>query len=154
MSRHVRVAVQRATRLRHLPSDRKLRQWASAALLGVGHRRAAELVIRLVNEAEGRRLNRVWRHKDYATNVLSFPVELPKDVRSPLLGDLVICAPVVRREAEAQGKLLEAHWAHLTVHGTLHLLGFEHATRRQAEEMEALEIRIVTRLGFSDPYTA
>lgn len=148
----VEVTVQRATRLRGLPSERQFRRWVSAALRGAGHRRAAELAIRLVNAAEGRRLNRVWRHKDYATNVLAFPAQLPAGLRSPLLGDLVICAPVVRREAEEQGKSPEAHWAHLTVHGTLHLLGHDHVGRREAAEMEFLETAILAKLGFPAPY--
>ncbi|MBU6470981.1 MAG: rRNA maturation RNase YbeY, partial [Gammaproteobacteria bacterium] len=90
--------------------------------------------------------------RDYATNVLSFPAELPRGVRSPLLGDLVICAPVVRREAKAQHKTLKAHWAHLTVHGTLHLLAYDHATEVQAQAMEPLETSILTELGFPAPY--
>lgn len=151
---YLRVAVQRATRLRGLPSDRKFRRWVAAALAGAGHRRTAELAIRLVNGAEGRRLNRAWRNKDYATNVLAFPAGLPKGLRSSLLGDLVICAPVVRREAAEQGKPLEAHWAHLTVHGTLHLLSYDHVAKRQAEKMESLEIAILAKLGFPNPYAA
>ena len=148
----IRVTIQRATRLPGLPSDAMFRRWASAALHSAGHRRAAELVIRLVNEVEGRRFNHRWRHRDYATNVLSFPAELPRGVRSPLLGDLVICAPVVRREAKVQHKAVKAHWAHLTVHGTLHLLGYDHETAAQARPMEALETTVLVELGFRDPY--
>lgn len=154
MTAKLRVTVQRATRLRGLPTDRKFQQWVAAALRGAGHRRSTELTIRLVNEAEGRRLNHRWRRRDYATNVLSFPAELPQGLRSLLLGDLVICAPVVRREAAQQGKLPEAHWAHLTVHGTLHLLGYDHVGKRQAAEMESLETTILAKLGFPDPYAA
>lgn len=154
MSVKLQVTIQRATRLRGLPSDRMFRQWVAAALRGAGHRRATELTIRLVNEAEGRRLNYRWRHKNYATNVLSFLSDLPAGLRSPLLGDLVICAPVVRREAKAQHKTVKAHWAHLTVHGTLHLLGYDHVGLRQAAEMESLERVILGKLGFSDPYAA
>lgn len=148
----VRVTVQRVTRLRNLPRDKKFALWVDAVLRGAGYRRAAELAIRLVNEAEGCRLNREWRHKNYATNVLAFPAKLPKALHSPLLGDLVICAPVVRREAAEQDKPLEAHWAHLTVHGTLHLLGFDHQTQAEAHTMEAMEAAIVAKLGFPDPY--
>lgn len=151
---NTRITVQHATRLRGLPSQKKFQLWVVAALRSAGDRRRAELAIRLVNEAEGRRLNREWRHKDHATNVLAFPAKLPKTLRSPLLGDLVICAPVVRREAAEQGKPLEAHWAHLTVHGTLHLLGYDHAAKRQAAEMESLETTILAKLGFPDPYSA
>lgn len=150
----VDVTIQRATRQPGLPSDRQFRRWVSAALRGAGHRHATELTIRLVNEAEGRRLNHRWRRRDYATNVLSFPAGLPQGLRSPLLGDLVICAPVVRREAAQQGKLPEAHWAHLTVHGTLHLLGYDHVGKRKAAKMESLETAILGKLGFSDPYAA
>ena len=152
MSPRVRVTVQRATRARGLPSDRTLRQWTGAALRGAGHRSAAEVVIRLVNAAEGRKLNRTWRHRDYATNVLAFPADLPKSLRSRLLGDLVICAPVVRREALQQGKPPAAHWAHLTVHGTLHLLGYDHETQAQARKMETRERAVLAALGYPDPY--
>ena len=152
MTAPVRVTLQRATRVRGLPSQEMLQRWVTAALRGAGYRRAAELAIRLVNAAEGRRLNRAWRHRNYATNVLAFPARLPEALRSPLLGDLVICAPVVRREAAEQGKPLEAHWAHLTVHGTLHLLGFDHQTKAGAHAMEAKETAILTKLGFPDPY--
>lgn len=154
MTAELKLTVQRATRLRALPSDRLFQRWVNASLRGSGRRGAAEVVIRLVNAAEGRRLNHRWRQRNYATNVLAFPAELLADLRSPLLGDLVICAPVVRCEAAEQGKRLEAHWAHLTVHGTLHLLGYDHISRRQAVAMESLEVAILAKLGFPDPYTA
>lgn len=150
----LRLTVQRATRLHGLPGDAMFRRWVSAALAGAGHRRPAEIVIRLVNEAEGRRLNLRWRHRDYATNVLSFPAELPRGLHSGLLGDLVICAPVVRREARVQNKPPAAHWAHLVVHGTLHLLGHDHETAAEAGVMESLETAILGKLGFSDPYVS
>lgn len=133
-----------------LPTRKQLQRWVAAALNG--QRDAAEVSIRIVGEAEGAELNRTWRHKDYATNVLSFPAELPPGIRSPLLGDLVICAPVVIREAAEQGKSPEAHWAHLVVHGTLHLLGYDHETEAEAEAMEALETRMLAGLGYPDPY--
>ncbi len=97
-------------------------------------------------------LNRRYRHRDYATNVLSFPVELPAGIATPLIGDLVICAPVVAREAAAQGKPARAHWAHLSVHGVLHLLGHDHIVEADATRMEALERRILATLGIADPY--
>ncbi len=149
MTGKLRVTVQRATRLRKLPADADFTRWVRAALRGRG---AAELVIRIVDATEGRRLNRRWRGKDRATNVLSFPAGLPVGVALPLLGDLVICAPAVAREAAEQGKTLAAHWAHLTVHGTLHLLGYDHATEAQAVVMEPLETAILGTLGFPDPY--
>lgn len=133
-----------------LPAAQTLRRMAEAALQTCG--RDAALSIRLVDEPEGRTLNRDYRHKDYATNVLSFPVELPEGVPVDWLGDLVLCAPVVAREASEQGKTLRAHYAHLVVHGVLHLLGFDHENKRDAERMEAEERRILAQLGIADPY--
>lgn len=133
-----------------LPSAASFRKWAAAA--ADGRIRRADLAIRLVDEKEGRALNRHYRGKDYATNVLSFPAELPEGVDLPLLGDLVLCAPVVAREAAEQGKPLAAHYAHLTVHGVLHLLGMDHEDEREAEAMEAIEREILAELGLPDPY--
>lgn len=137
---------------RGVPTSASFRRWAEAALQGARHQKPAELSIRIVGAREGRVLNRQYRSKDYATNVLSFPVELPRGVASPLLGDLVICAPVVAREAHEQGKSPRDHYAHLTVHGVLHLLGFDHGNERDATRMEALETRILASLGIADPY--
>ena len=139
-----------------LPAAVSFRKWVAAAL--EGRIREADLAIRIVDAREGRALNRHYRGKDYATNVLSFPadaaegVKLPKGVKMPLLGDLVICAPVVAREAKEQRKPLAAHYAHLTVHGTLHLLGWDHEDAREAECMERLEREILAGLGVADPY--
>jgi probable rRNA maturation factor len=124
----------------------------AAALRGGGRRKPAEVAIRIVGAEEGRAFNRDYRGKDYATNVLSFPAELPPGVDLPLLGDLAICAPVVEREAAEQHKRPRDHWAHLTVHGTLHLLGYDHLRDAEAEAMEALETRILASLGIADPY--
>ena len=135
-----------------IPSPVSFRRWVEAALAGARRRQAAELSIRIVGTREGRTLNRTYRGKDYATNVLSFPVDLPPGVRLPLLGDIAICAPVVRREAAEQGKPVAHHWAHLTVHGVLHLLGYDHIEDAEAVRMEALETRILKGLGISDPY--
>jgi probable rRNA maturation factor len=135
------------------PSEVQFRQWCALAL----RQRTAdsELTIRLVDEAEGRELNNTWRHKDYATNVLSFPADVPDEFLDiPLLGDLVICVPVVAREAAEQSKTLDAHWAHLVIHGCLHLLGYDHIDDEEAEEMEALERTLLEELGFPDPYAA
>lgn len=137
---------------RGVPTSASFRRWAEAALAGARHRQSAELAIRIVDAREGRALNARYRSKDYATNVLSFPIELPRGVSSPLLGDLVICAPVVAREAREQGKPSRGHYAHLTVHGVLHLLGFDHQNPADAERMEALETRILASLGIPDPY--
>ena len=125
--------------------------WAAAAA-GIRGRHA-EVSVRIVGRREGRRLNAQWRGKDYATNVLSFPAEgLPRALRPRPLGDLVLCAPVVADEARAQGKTLAAHWAHLVVHGVLHLLGHDHEHDAEAQRMERQERRILARLGFPDPY--
>ena len=125
------------------PASALIRRWALAALRG-----DAEVTVRLVGEAEGRRLNRDYRGKDYATNVLTFVYG-----ESELLaGDLVLCVPVVAREAAEQGKPLEGHFAHLIVHGMLHLQGFDHEASDEAEEMEALETRVLATLGYPDPY--
>ena len=140
------VSIQRASRAAHIPSDRLLRRWARAALA-----RPASVTLRLVAEAEGRRLNREFRGKDYATNVLTF-VYQDGARGAPLAGDVVICAPVVAREARDQGKPAQAHYAHLVVHGLLHLQGHDHEDPREAGRMERRERRILGELGFADPY--
>jgi len=133
-----------------VPACDAFRAWADAAL--AGRRERAELCVRVVDVAEGEALNARYRGKAYATNVLSFPAELPPELGLPLLGDLVLCAPVVLREAHEQGKPADAHWAHLTVHGVLHLLGFDHVHPDEAETMEALERAVLARCGYPDPY--
>ena len=137
-----------------LPAAVSFRKWVAAAL--AGRIREADLALRVVGTKEGRALNRHYRGKDYATNVLSFPAELPEGlpegVKLPLLGDIVLCAPVVAREAREQKKTLAAHYAHLTVHGTLHLLGWNHEDAREADCMEQLEREILAELGIGDPY--
>ena len=148
------VGVSYAVPRRGVPAPASFRRWAEAALHDAHHRKPAELSIRIVGAREGRALNRQYRGKDYATNVLSFPVELPRGVASPLLGDLVICAAVVAREAREQAKPPRDHYAHLTVHGVLHLLGFDHQNERGAVRMETLETRILAGLGIADPYAA
>lgn len=150
------VAVGYAVPRAGIPAAVSFRKWVGAAL--DGRIREADLAIRIVDAREGRALNRHYRGKDYATNVLSFPadvaegIKLPKGVFLPLLGDLVLCAPVIAREALAQGKPLAAHYAHLTVHGALHLLGWDHEDSRDAECMEQLEREILAGLGVPDPY--
>ena len=151
-ARPLKLTVDRqiATRAARLPSTSKLRRWIASTL--ARHRGRRSIAVRLVDPAESRRLNATYRSRDRATNVLSFvaPVRQPGDER--LLGDLVICAPVVAAEARAQGKTIEAHWAHLVVHGTLHLLGYDHARPRAARAMEAREVAILSRLGYANPY--
>ncbi len=150
------VAVGYATPRAGVPAAPSFRRWVAAALQG--RIREADVAIRIVGEDEGRALNRHYRGKDYATNVLSFPGELPPDVKlpkgvtMPLMGDIVLCAPVVVREAQEQAKPLNAHYAHLTVHGVLHLLGMDHQDEREAECMEQLEREILALLGIEDPY--
>ncbi|MCD9045868.1 rRNA maturation RNase YbeY [Luteimonas sp. MHLX1A] len=148
------IAVGYAVPRKGVPAAASFRRWARAAL--EGRIRQADLAIRVVDTAEGQALNRHYRGKDYATNVLSFPADLPEGlppgVRLPLLGDLVICAPVVEGEAREQGKPLNAHYAHLTVHGVLHLLGWDHDNDVEAEAMEQLEREILAGLGVDDPY--
>ena len=142
--------VQRASRCTDLPSDEQIRNWVLAALRD--GRDTAELSVRIVDEEESRQLNCQYRGKDKPTNVLSFPAELPEELDLPLLGDLVICAPVVAEEAEQQRKALLAHWAHMVVHGTLHLLGYDHIEDSDAEIMERLETELLAGLGIADPY--
>ncbi|MFI4967404.1 MAG: rRNA maturation RNase YbeY [Gammaproteobacteria bacterium] len=149
-SEGVVLSVENASRESGVPAEADLRRWVDAAL--AGRRVEAELSIRIVGEVEGAALNATYRHKQGATNVLSFPAELPAGVPLPVLGDLVICAPVVTREAQEQGKSPEAHWAHLVVHGCLHLLDFDHETEIQAAEMESLERNILASMGYPDPY--
>jgi probable rRNA maturation factor len=142
--------LQIATEAPDLPSEDDIRRWVEAA---VGDAMAeAQLTVRIVDEAEIRELNATYRGKDYATNVLSFPFEAPPGVDIPLLGDIVVCAAVVAREAAEQEKPLQAHWAHMVIHGTLHLLGYDHIEEADAEEMEGLEIRLLADLGYANPY--
>ncbi|MDX7776564.1 rRNA maturation RNase YbeY [Aeromonas hydrophila] len=133
-----------------LPSEAQLQGWLDGTILGF--QQEAEVTVRIVDEAESNELNLTYRGKDKPTNVLSFPFEAPPGLELPLLGDLVICRQVVEREAAEQGKPLMAHWAHMVVHGSLHLLGYDHIEDDEAEEMEALERDIMQELGFADPY--
>ena len=140
----LRLAVQGHSRFKGLPARATLARWIRLALEG-----DAEITLRFVGSAEGRRLNRDYRGKDYATNVLSFPYEAGERI----CGDLVLCVPVVNSEAAEQGKLPEAHYAHMVVHGMLHLQGYDHETgRKDAQRMEALEREILDDLGYPDPY--
>jgi probable rRNA maturation factor len=168
------VTVQMASSRRGVPHARNLNRWAQAASAVAPSARNRKkslprtdnelaLTIRVVGAAESRRLNRTWRNKDKPTNVLSFPAaplspgatgEPPRFPAKEFseLGDLAICAPVVAREAREQGKTLQAHWAHMVVHGVLHLLGYDHETDRDAEVMEARETKILAQFGYLDPY--
>ena len=153
MTVKLKLHLQRASTASSLPAKADLKRWALAAL---GERPATprvELSLRLVDEAESADLNQRYRGKAGPTNVLSFPFEPPPGIKGPrYLGDLVICVPVVVREAAEQVKAPEAHWAHLVVHGVLHLLGYDHLDEAEAQEMEALETRLLANLGFPPPY--
>ena len=139
----LKIYIQYASELANIPDKKQFSKWAKAAL-----RVDTEVTIRLVDEAEGRELNLTYRGKDYATNVLTFVLD-----ESPvLMGDIVMCAPVVAAEAAAQHKSLAAHYAHLTVHGILHLHGYDHEKEAPAELMEALETAILAKLGYANPY--
>ena len=149
----IELDLQLASTAPELPELDEFQRWCELAL----RQRSgdSELTIRLVDEEEGRALNNTYRHKDYPTNVLSFPADVPDELLDiPLLGDLVVCAPVVAREASEQRKTLQAHWAHLVIHGCLHLLGYDHMDDAEAEEMEALERALLAELGHPDPYAA
>lgn len=139
------IEVQIVSKLSGIPGERAFKKWLLAALP-----KPTELALRVVNAAEGRELNSAFRGKDYATNVLTFVYHEKKSAL--LMGDIVLCAPIVAREARAQGKTLEAHYAHLTTHGALHLAGMDHATLFMARAMEKKEIAILAALGFSNPY--
>ena len=162
MSDALQVEVQYATSRRNVPHARSLKRWATAAYCsGLWPRTAARgpqpfsrfLTLRIVGSPESRSLNRTWRGKDKPTNVLSFPAgDVPAGGGGAPLGDIAICVPVVLREAREQGKLRTAHWAHMVVHGVLHLLGYDHVKPRDAKLMEAREVEILAQFGYADPY--
>jgi len=133
-----------------VPSQQQFQQWVDLALQQVTE--DCELSIRLVDEAESAELNGTYRGKDYPTNVLSFPFEAPVEIEPILLGDLVVCVPIVHKEAIEQNKPVEHHWAHMVVHGCLHLLGYDHIDDDEAQEMESLETTLLKSLAISDPY--
>ena len=135
-----------------VPDEDDIRAWIAATLAGRTTREELEISVRLVDVEEMSALNRKYRGKPGPTNVLSFPAGLPADLGLPHLGDIVICAPVVRSEAVQQGKDPNAHWAHMTVHGTLHLLGYDHCEEAEADVMEAQESAILNQLHYANPY--
>ena len=143
MEKSFKLTVQYATSSPKIPTRPQFRRWVKAALM-----QDAEIVLRLVDEPEGRDLNQQFRHKNYATNVLTF---VYNDMQ-PLTGDIVLCAPIVRQQAQQQHKELLAHYAHLTVHGILHLQGYDHIEDDEAAEMEQLETQILAKLNYADPY--
>lgn len=144
------IEIQRIFASQGQPDQQQIQLWIDTALDDV--EQDTEIVVRIVDEQESAELNQQYRHKAGATNILSFPVEVPDGIELNLLGDLVICAPVLEREAKEQGKLLTHHWAHILVHGILHLLGYDHIDEAEAELMEAKEIAILNKLHINNPY--
>jgi probable rRNA maturation factor len=142
------ITIQRASQIANIPNDRALRKWISAATNTVT--KPVEITLRIVNVSEARNLNSAFRGKDYATNVLTFVYSEPK--AKVLQGDIVLCTQILAREAREQGKPINAHYAHLVVHGVLHLAGFDHEIEKDAKKMEAREAKIVMELGFLHPY--
>ncbi|MFI4957219.1 MAG: rRNA maturation RNase YbeY [Gammaproteobacteria bacterium] len=153
----IEIDIQIASEFKPLPSEEQLTRWATAVLEQQQH--PGSLTLRIVDEAEITELNHHYRGKQKPTNVLSFPMEAPSEEElallgesDALLGDIIICAPIVAAEATAQGKTVEAHFAHMVVHGTLHLLGYDHVTPALADIMEPLEIEILSSMQFANPY--
>lgn len=145
------IDIQYVSKAADLPNSEMINSWVNAALQSIDEQNP-ELTIRIVDEVEAQELNEKWRQRSYPTNVLSFPFESPPGVNIPLLGDIIICAAVVKREAAEQQKSVESHWAHMIIHGCLHLLGYDHIDDYEANIMENLEIDILHRLGYSNPY--
>ena len=150
-SLRLHVFVQNNAGRRGVPVAHSFERWVDAALAG-RHKGRTQVNVVLFDEAAGRGMNRQYRGKDYATNVLSFPYEPSPRDKTGLLGDLVMCPPVIAREAAQQGKRLRDHYAHLTIHGVLHLLGYDHQVPTEAKRMEGLEIRILAGFGIANPY--
>ena len=146
----IELVVQNVSAAADLPTENDIRPWVESAL--ADYPDAAAVTIRMVDEQEGRKLNQQFRNRDYATNVLSFPADVPGIIDLPDLGDIVLCVPVIAREAVEQGKNPMDHWAHLVVHGVLHLLGHDHGEAEQAKAMESMEMGILKKLGISNPY--
>lgn len=150
------LVVQNDDAIGNVPEETQILNWAQAAINRAGtallHHDPYEFTVRVIGLEESQGLNHDYRGKDYPTNVLSFPFEAPADVDVAILGDLAICAPIVANEAQEQGKSLTAHWAHMVIHGTLHLLGFDHIDDDEAEQMEALETELLAGFGFPNPY--
>jgi probable rRNA maturation factor len=144
------IDIQRVFESPNQPSDTQLELWVNTVLTNLNEE--FELTIRIVDDMESSQLNETYRHKKGATNILSFPFEVPDEVELNLLGDLVICASVLEREAIEQNKSLHNHWAHIVIHGTLHLLGYDHIEDLEAEEMEAKEIAFLQTLSIPNPY--
>lgn len=148
--RQLSLDIQIASSAQNIPDEAKFDHWLAAAL--DQRQEPSEVSLRIVDPEEMQTLNFQYRQKDKPTNVLSFPAEFPEELDLPLLGDIVICAPIIEQEAQEQGKTTEAHWAHMLIHGTLHLLGYDHIEEKDAQEMEALEAQILNKLDYPNPY--
>ncbi len=144
------LELQLASACTPIPSAAQIQHWVDTAL--AAYTEPLEVVVRIVDVAEMSELNQTYRHKQGPTNILSFPFEAPEGIEMDLLGDLVVCAPVVAQEAQEQGKQLEHHWAHIIVHGIFHLLGYDHIDDSEAEAMEAMEIKVLQQLNITNPY--
>lgn len=145
-----KIIIQNLTQVTSLPNKRQFKIWANQAL--PSNKKNAEIVIRFVSTKEITKLNKKYRKKNKPTNIISFPFEPPCNIKTNTLGDLVICAALVKKEAKQQQKTIPAHFAHLIIHGVLHLLGYEHYTKKTATRMENLEIKLLKKLGFANPY--
>lgn len=145
-----KIVLQNKSRSKTIPSRNAFQRWINSAL--AQFKMDSEITIRIVDTAESAKLNKTYRNKTGATNILSFPFEAPPDIQLPILGDLVICAPLISKEAKEQNKPLLAHWAHITIHGALHLLGYDHIKNKDAKIMESLEIKLLKQLGYKNPY--
>jgi probable rRNA maturation factor len=144
------IEIQRIFASPEQPNEAQIQLWIDTALADIEH--DTEIVVRIVDKQESAELNQQYRHKQGATNILSFPVEIPEGIDLNLLGDLVVCAPVLEQEALQQGKNIADHWAHIIIHGVLHLLGYDHLDDEQAEEMESKEIALLQKLNIPNPY--
>jgi len=146
----ITLDLQIACKNENLPTNENFQTWLESAL--IPFKKSFEVTIRIVDEEESQTLNHQYRNKNKPTNVLSFPFEVPDGIEMDLLGDLIICANVVEKEAQQQKKPLNHHWAHMVIHGSLHLLGYDHISDKEADEMESLEINILKTLNIPDPY--
>lgn len=148
----LRLDVQHAVRRSNVPSNPQLKQWAELALKNRVQQSEVEVCVRIVAAEESQTLNGTWRGKHYPTNVLSFPMDAPPGIESNFIGDIIICAEVLEQEALEQDKDLDDHWAHIFIHGLLHLLGYDHIEPEEAEQMESIEIKLLSQLQISNPY--
>lgn len=146
--RMISVEIQRAVAGTDIPDDEQFQTWAAT----IDSECDQEVAIRIVDEDEIEELNRVYRKQPKVTNVLAFPADIPPEVTLPFIGDIVICAPIVAKQAIEQGKSVLSHWAHLTLHGILHLQGYDHIDAADAKKMENLEVQLMSKLGFPNPY--